>query len=284
MERKQNLQRNVKYIICWLTGAVLLGILFYFTFPPRRSGKIYEPQIVVFGDSLFGQVRDETAVSRQLSALTGKEIFNGALGGTCLSRINTEGSSTYTKDSLSFVELSRAVALDDFGCQQATVVRENATDYFPEVIDDLEKIDFSKVEILLVQYGVNDYHSGIALENEQDPYDEYTFCGALRSAISFWRKTYPNLRIILLTSTYSWYDYTHLTCEEKDEGGGILEDYVNAQLRVAEELDIEIVDLYHDLYPHESWEDEALYTRDGLHPNDAGRQLLAETIASYLNK
>lgn len=277
-------ESRVKLIIYWITAAVLFVVLLCLTFPIREIDKVYEPQIVVLGDSIMAQVRDETSVSEQLAALTEKEIFNGALGGTCLSRIDTEKRIAYTKDSLSFAAISRAVALDDFGFQQSTIVRENATEYFAEVIDDLEKIDFSKVDILLVQYGVNDYHAGIPIENPEDPFDEYTFNGALRSAITFWRENYPDIRIILLTSTYSWYDHFGLTCEEKDEGGGILEDYVNAEIRVAEEMNVEIIDLYHDLYPHKVWEDEDIYTEDGLHPNEAGRLLLAETIAAYLGQ
>lgn len=277
-------ESRVKLIIYWITAAMLFVVLLCLTFPIRETDKAYEPQIVVLGDSIMAQVRDETSVSEQLAALTGKEIFNGALGGTCLSRIDTEKRIAYTKDSLSFAAISRAVALDDFGFQQSTKVRENATEYFAEVIDDLEKIDFSKVDILLVQYGVNDYHAGIPIDNPEDPFDEYTFNGALRSAIAFWRENYPDIRIILLTSTYSWYDHFGLTCEEKDEGGGILEDYVNAEIRVAEEMNVEIIDLYHDLYPHKVWEDEDIYTKDGLHPNEAGRLLLAETIAAYLGQ
>lgn len=277
-------ESRVKLIIYWITAAVLFVVLLCLTFPIRAIDKVYEPQIVVLGDSIMAQARDETSVSEQLAALTEKEIFNGAMGGTCLSRIDAKKRIAYTKDSLSFAAISRAVILDDFGSQQNTIVRENATEYFSEVIDDLEKIDFSKVDILLVQYGVNDYHAGIPIENPEDPFDEYTFNGALRSAIAFWRENYPDIRIILLTSTYSWYDHVGLTCEEKDEGGGILEDYVNAEIQVAEEMNVEFIDLYHDLYPHEGWEDEYIYTEDGLHPNAAGRLLLAETIAAYLGQ
>ena len=72
------------------------------------------------------------------------------------------------------------------------------------------------------------------------------------------------------------------TCEETDNGGGVLEDYVNADLRLAEELDLEVIDVYHDLYPHEKWEDWKLYSRDGLHPNENGMKLLTEKIAEQL--
>lgn len=277
-------EMRVKIMIYGMISAVLFSALLLGTFPLRKNTETYTPQIVVLGDSILGQVRDETAVSEQLSALLGKEVFNGAMGGTCASRVNREGRLAYSKDSLSFAMISRAALLEDFGWQQATRVRESATEYFPEVIDDLEKIDFSGVDILLVQYGLNDYHAGVPLDNPEDPYDPYTFAGALRSGLSAWRKAYPDLRILLLTSTYSWYEYAGETCEDKDEGGGVLEDYVNMEIQVAEEMDVEILDLYHGLYPHETWEDRKLYTGDGLHPNEAGRQLLAETIAEYLEK
>ena len=73
-----------------------------------------------------------------------------------------------------------------------------------------------------------------------------------------------------------------LTCEEMDNGGGLLEDYVDAGLALAEELDIEAVDLYHDFFPHESWEDWELNMMDGLHPNEAGREKIARRIADAL--
>ena len=94
--------------------------------------------------------------------------------------------------------------------------------------------------------------------------------------------TNPEIRIVLVTPTYTWYTEMGLTCEERDMGGGILEEYVDAEIRAAEELGIEIIDVYHDFFPHEKWEDKDLYTRDGMHPNDEGRRMLAEKIAACL--
>lgn len=274
----------IKIIIYWIISAALFCLIWLMTFPLRKVEKTYAPQAVMLGDSILGLVRDETAVSAYLSELLGQEVYNGALGGTCCSRIETEGRTAYTKDSLSFAALSRAAAVDDFGSQQATNIRESVTEYFPEVIDTLEATDFSKVNTLLVLYGVNDYHTGVPVDDPEDPYNEYTFGGALRSALSFWQEAYPDTRIILLTSTYTWYGYEGKTCEDKDEGGGILEDYVNKEIQIAEEMNVELLDLYHNFYPHDTPDDWMIYTGDGLHPNEAGRRLIAETIAAYLNQ
>ena len=90
------------------------------------------------------------------------------------------------------------------------------------------------------------------------------------------------MRIVLVTPTYTWYLASGETCEEYNVGSGVQEDYINAEMELAQELGIEVIDVYHDVYPHEEWEDWRLYTVDGFHPNEAGRELLAGIIAEYL--
>lgn len=280
-EKKQGRMRTILYGIL---AVVLFCLLYAISYPLRKPEKTYAPEIVVLGDSIMGQVRDETSVTALLSQRLQKEVFNGAMGGTCLARTDYEKRMGYTKDSLSLIGLSKAIATDDFGPQQATRIRQSATEYFPEVVDTLETIDFSKVKTLLIQYGLNDYHAEEPITNTENPLDEYTFTGALRYSLQLLQETYPDMRIVLVTSTYSWYTTEFMTCEDKNFGYGILEDYVNAELQVAEELGVEVIDVYHDYYPTENWEDWSLYNWDGLHPNEAGRSRLAQTIAEYLSE
>ena len=91
------------------------------------------------------------------------------------------------------------------------------------------------------------------------------------------------MRILLVTPTYTWYTAQGLTCEDIDNGGGYLEDYVNAELGLAGELGLEAVDLYHDFFPHENDRDWERYTMDGLHPNEAGREKMADRIRDVLD-
>lgn len=256
-----------------------------------KSRCLEKPQkeyaIVTMGDSVMGVCRDETSIVSQLSSLLNTSVFNGALGGTSLSRINDLDSMGYSKDCMSGVSLSKAIASGDFGPQQATKVKESMTEYFPETIDEMEQIDFSKVDILLLQYGFNDYHAGIPIYPAEGENEEASFVGALESCVKSLQEAYPNLRIVLVTPTYSWYPYnelTHLTCEEYNLGGGVLEEYVNAEIQTAHALRVEILDVYHNFYSHDTWEDWEIYTTDGLHPNEEGRTLLAEKIAAYLQE
>jgi len=238
---------------------------------------------VILGDSVYGECRDETSIPALLSGKLGGVVYNGGLGGTRAGRVDMRLANTL--ESLSMHALSRSIVSGDFGVQQTVRNRAAATGYFESTIDELERIDFEQVEILFIGHGVNDYHSGTIIYDEEDSCNPYSFTGTLCSTIEVLREKFPRMRIILLTPTYTWYPYQEepeLTCEEYNLGGGILEEYVNAEIQLAESMGVEVIDLYHDLYPHEQWSDWQIYTRDGLHPNAEGNKLIAERIYQYL--
>lgn len=278
-------KKEIKEIIFGALAAFVFLLAFLFTYGGGVTAQEGQtPGIVVLGDSIMGECRDETSIPAQLSELLGEKVFNGAMGGTCLSRQDREKRLAYGKDSFSMAALSKSIIAEDFGVQQALRIREPATEYFPEIINALEKLDFDKVEILIIGHGLNDYHSASAITDETAPYNEYTFTGALKSIIEELRRQYSDMRIILVTPTYTWYTAQGLTCEEYDTGNGFLEGYVEAELTLAGELDVEIIDLYHDFYSTEEWEDWKKYTKDGVHPNDTGRSMIAWRLAQYLSK
>ncbi len=279
MRRKWDREKS----ICGAVSVLAFGVLAAFTMHlrPARLGCQQVP-VVMFGDSLLALSRDETSVPAQLEQLLGEPIYSAAMGGTCVGRLNRDGKMGNPKDGLSLAALTKAVSVDDFGVQQALRVHESNTEYFPDVIDGLEVTDFSAAETVVILHGINDYYSGIPIENPKDPYDEYTFTGALRSSVAALRRANPGLRIVLVSPTYTWHLQSGQTCEEYNAGYGVEEDYVQAEVALAQELGIEVLDLYHDVYPHEKWEDWEQYTFDGLHPNEAGRALIAGLIAEGL--
>lgn len=277
---RKNIQRKFIYlalavvVFTLLSGTVLRD--------NRADTERTSYNIVVLGDSLLGECRDETSIVQQLSEMLGKSVYNGAFGGTCMVSKRDGAERNYSSNILSIASLSWAIAADDFGAQRTVRSRQPATEYFQDTLANLEKIDFDAVELLLIECGLNDYHSAVAIDNEKAPLDEGTFMGAVRSVVAGLKKAYPDMRIVMVTPTYTWYLGQSLTCEEYDLGNGYLEKYVDALLCVADELDLDVIDLYHDVYPHDVWEDWSLYTIDGVHPNGDGRKLLAERMAERL--
>lgn len=288
MEKNGIKAGNRKEKIAYSIAAIALFLILLWTFfPGDREYQRIPYDVVFLGDSVYGLCRDETSIAAKLQEKTGLKCYNGGLGGTVLGRADAERRLGYTKDSLSAAGLVRSFAVKDFGVQKTIRIREAATDYFEDTLGDLGQIDFDAVQILFIGSGLNDYHAGNPIESvtdPYDPYDEYTYCGAIRSIVKELREAYPDLRIIFITPPYTWYTIPEVTCEEYDLGGGVLEDYVNAEIGICEALDVEVIDIYHDYYPHDNWDDLYLYTDDGLHPNEAGREKIAQTLADYLNQ
>lgn len=283
MKNKENKKLH-KQMIYSLLAIGLFVLLLLVSYPLRKKQETRVKDIVVFGDSIMGECRGEESIPAKLEKLLGAATYNGALGGTRMSRIEKEKRLDQNRDGLSFAALSKAIATEDFGIQQMIHVRDGATGYFDETIDGLDEIDFHKVKIVIIAYGMNDYHNAQIMDNPKNREDEYTFKGALRSSITTLQNAYPKLRIILVTPTYSWYPSLGLTCEDYDTGNGYLEQYVEAEIELAKELGVECIDLYHDLYPASQYEDWQICTRDGLHPSEEGRVLIAERIAKYLRE
>ncbi len=263
-------------------AAMICFLLLLFALAPQGAQKRNAARIVVLGDSTIGECRDETSVTALMSGYLGEPVWNGALGGTCYSYVDGKRRLAYTKECLNFVSLSRAVYTGDFRMQNNVRIRESASEYFEDAIRELSELDFDAVDTIILAYGINDYHGAVERDNPANPRDPYTFKGAVRSGVEMLQKAIPQVRILLVTPTYTWYPYMSLTCEDYDTGNGALEGYVEAVKELGEELGLEVIDLYHDFYAHEQYEDWKIYTRDGLHPNEMGREMIARAITKHL--
>lgn len=281
-KREGTRKQKIVYGICGIL--LMLAALPVLLRPQQKADT--RSELLFLGDSIVGQYRDETSIPAQTARELGTTVTNGAFGGTTMSRQNREYRDAYYWDGLTFSQLARAIAAEDFGVQQTIRTKEYVTSNFADIVDELDNVDFASVKTVIISYGMNDYTTGSPISNPEDPEDPYTLEGAMRTGIQILRQAYPELRIIFMSPTYCWFlntmGSTDGTCETCDYGGGYLEAYVEAERRVAQECGAEFLDLYHDFYPHEEYSDWQLYTEDGMHPNETGRQKIADTLAAYL--
>ena len=282
--QKQNNGTKLKIVYGFCGILIMLALLPLLLCPKRRTDT--QAEVLFLGDSIVGQCRDDTSIPALTARQLGITVVNGALGGTTMSLQNRENRDAYYHDGLSFSQLARAAAARDFGVQQTIRPKDYITMYFKDVVDELDTVDYSSIKTVVITYGMNDYTTGSPISNPLDPEDSCTVEGAMRTGIRFLQQAYPDLRIIFMSPTYCWFvDTSGITdenCETNDYGGGCLEDYVEALRRVAQECGVEFLDIYHDFYPHVDYSDWQLYTEDGMHPNEAGRQKIAQTLAAYL--
>lgn len=263
-----------------ISAILFLCLAASFQIPKKLQKEEY--RIVFLGDSIIGNVRDDTSITAMLEENLGVPVYNGAFGGTTAAALNVEERAAIPMDCISLVELADGICYDDFSVSNASINSWVIMDYFPETVFGFNRVDFNKVEILVIEQGVNDYLAGVPLDNEEDPYDIFTFGGSLRYTLRELKECRPNTRVLLCTPTYMWHVERGGSCEELDWGGGHLEDYVNLELEIAREFGVDVLDNYHDSGiggEFENWPD---YTEDGLHLNEAGRRLIAQCITEAI--
>lgn len=239
------------------------------------------PDLVILGDSIMGKERDTTTVPSVISEITGLSIYNAAFGGSCASSNNFDNRYSFHEDSLNLCMLQDAIVQQDFGVQFADLPNNPyQADYFPKTLQGLSEIDFSKVKVLVIEHGTNDYTAGRVLDNAEDPEDIYTFGGALRLTITNLQEAYPQLKIVLVTPDFCWvsgYD----DCTVQDFGHGTMEDYVDLELDIADAYGIDVIDVFHNVGFNA---DNIIgYTEDGLHLNEEGRTIYGTYIGEQLN-
>lgn len=241
-------------------------------------------EIVFLGDSNIGNYQYENGIVAKLENRLGQPVLNGGFGGStmsCVYRNKTEYSVV-----LSMYQLATSISNKNFGVQKAAIDvlnRTNNLGYFESTVEKLSKVDFDNVKILIIEHGVNDYLSGVTIENGRNPDDVNTYKGAMKGIITMLQREYPDMRIILVTPSYCApfaEGEGYRSCEMYDYGGGYLEAYVNAEIEVAKEMDVEVIDLYHDLGIDENNFIE--YYMDGLHYTEETRDIVADIIADYI--
>ena len=241
-------------------------------------------EIVCLGDSNFGNFQNETGIVAKLEKRLGQPVLNGGFGGTTMT-CNYDKKTEYTP-ALSMYQIAASIQNKNFGVQKSAIdvlARTNNLGYFENTVNRLANVDFDKVKILIIEHGVNDYLGGVTIEDGRNPEDVGTFKGALKEIITMLKKEYPDMRIILVTPSYcAPYSESEgfRSCALYDYGGGCLEAYVNAEIEVAKEMNVEVIDLYHEMDI-----DENNYMGcflDGLHYTEEMREAVADIIADYL--
>lgn len=226
---------------------------------PENFPNLSDHYVVFLGDSVTGNYTDSASIPGAFAGLTGAYVYNcGYGGGSATSQQGYPVSLPYIADALFSGDLS-LLTEEDQAYRGIKTYRD----------DSPSDSDLS----FIINYGLNDYFGGLPISSE-DPFDEYTYCGAIRAAVNTLRTNCPKARIVLCTPNFvtAFQDGT----EPHGSDGLVLEEYVNAVKSLADELHTELVDNYADLpITHENQED---YLLDTVHPNYACRFLMAKNL------
>lgn len=238
--------------------------------------------VVVMGDSIIGKGRGDGSVDEYFEKYSGMTMVNGAFGGNCASVGEHADRYSYHEESINLYNLAKAAGYRDFGVQWADLAAsQTKVAYFEEALSELSAADLNQTRILLLAFGTNDYTTGKKLDDPDDPYNVKTYGGALRYAVELFQETYPDLKVVLVTPLFC-----HLSerenCFGEDFGGGTLDQYAEKEKEIAAEYGLDVIDVLEDVGINETnYED---YLEDGMHLNEAGRELYARFLAEKIRQ
>ncbi|MCR5753619.1 MAG: SGNH/GDSL hydrolase family protein [Acetatifactor sp.] len=199
--------------------------------------------ILFFGDSIIAKDTDSTSIPGILKGLT------------------NASTRSYSKSGLPASKLP------------------DSNEYFLTYVDEFLQTSFDSASIyFVINLGLNDYFCGQRIAQEADPTDVTTYTGALRTGIRKLQTAYPDAKIIVMAPTYT-VELNHGT-EKINENSGILTDYVNAAVKVADEENVYCLNNFVELGVNSK--NTGVYQVDGTHFNETGRFLLSEHLIQFI--
>ena len=140
-------------------------------------------------------------------------------------------------------------------------------------------------DVVLVFGGTNDYGHGDAPIGTMADRTNDTFYGALHTLYRTLIEKYPAAKIVVLTPLHRLIEDDPWGDPRKEKPSLVLKEYVDIIRQVAEYYALPVLDLYatSGFQPNVPVLYER-YTVDGLHPNAAGHDMLAEQIVKFLQR
>lgn len=142
-------------------------------------------------------------------------------------------------------------------------------------------------DLIVVYGGVNDYIHGDAYFGKMEDRTPETFCGAVYFLMNFLKTNYEGKQIVFMTPAHMHFRGISDKCltgrPMKKPDAQPLSAYVEVIKARGKELGIPVLDLFEKLPIDPNNEsDREKYTVDGLHFNDDGHEILANTLCDFL--
>jgi len=269
------------FIVLLIVTAIVTGIwLFKSALERVHNNKVLkergEVSVVVFGDSIWDIVRDDTGIAARLQRQLGNKVIlsNCAIMGTSAAMRTSEAKNYKLWNEQSLYSMVQIAA----GLKESAIPEDKAA------AELMNTVDFQKADYFVIAYGLNDYFSAIPRASD-DPEDVYTYAGALRSSVKLIKKCFPNAKIIIMSQTYcQQYSYGRIISDsnDKDFGGGTGLEYIQVAKAVADEMGTLFINNSEDLGINIY--NGKMYLSDATHLTAAGRLKYANNLADYLIK
>jgi len=232
--------------------------------------RIYKSNVIFFGDSItHNWLKYPSGDKSTVNNVSGSKY--GELG----------YDSSYVVQITKKAELTSAINAAWSGGTVAYLPRNNSRPTWKSlvlgVIDHEE--DVKKADYAFIFYGTNDYTDQVEIGEINDPIDitsrkNANFKTSYNFAIQKLYEYNPDIKIIAMNVMYRTYPASGSFFQVKHYNAAIAE--------VCEANHVKVVDMY-SLFDSKNFKAGSTYTDDGLHPNDAGYNVITEYLLKGVN-
>lgn len=194
------------------------------------------------------------------------------------------GTSCIEKGFVKLIENKTGAVCRNYGISATRIARQSADKFkgnsYCERFDEMD----NDANCIIVFGGTNDFGHGDAPLGKFEDRTDSTFYGALHFLFEGLINKYPTAKIGVLTPL-------HRCNEDNPRGDGgkptdvaVLSVYVDIIKEVARYYSLPVLDLFacSGIQPRVPVQRQ-LYMPDGLHPNDAGNEILCEKIIRFID-
>jgi len=247
--------------------------------------------IVAFGNAPFSDHRGtEDNLANMIAEATGATVYNCSVSNSYLAcQSPFFNPQVAPMDIYSFYWLIRLATLDGTNSayfeQAAEALGDNIPPEAQEVFDTLTALDFNTVDVVTIMYDASDYLMGHGMYSDENPTDIQQFTGNLEAGIELLQKTYPHIRIIVMSPTYAY---------ALDEEGN----YISSDMYVYGDMDVlstysirqcmsclsRSVTFVDHLYGTVNEDNATEYLIDHVHLNQKARELITQRFMAALTR
>lgn len=218
----------------------------------KFSGK----NIVWLGDSIHAYTQpDGVSIPYLFEHHSNAKCYNWCQGGTTMALMGIENYDAYSGVGMIDALISR-----NFSDQTSYMVDRG----FENQVAEMKSLDFSTVDIVIIEFGTNDALKNVPLDNADDIFDTHTTGGALRYMLKLLLTTYPNINVVVcnVQPHSGWLDAEHTKSYNTSEQTEVINN-------ICDEYNIPLIDIYNELGLNEYTSKALLH--DGLHRNHEGK-------------
>ncbi len=244
--------------------------------------------ILCLGNDTFADDRDskdsltsmiaEKAADKDLNV----SVINGSFAGTTISNEDQFITDETLSDMFNLYWVVTALCEQDFTYQRNALTKVDGDKNYGETLDELEALDMSAVDTLVLFYDGSDYQADRHVTDPSYEMNTSTYVGALSSSLKMFQETYPQVRIIVLSPTYMQFVDENGELQNGDtynSGNGAMPNYLLNLIDVTQEYSVTVIDNYYGSISEDNYKK---YLDDAIHLNKKGREIIADRLAAIL--